>query len=308
MMKKINFLLFSLFSISIAHAQLQEIKLTSYEISSITLPSELNNEVSISGMKYFNGNLYLASERCPEIFVVNPADGKVKVKLQLSMPHRFENEAITSYGNHLYIVSESDVAVYEVNPTTAALREIQTSIPLPPKSKHGDGMEGIAGNEKQHKMYLLRERNNERTNAEIYTFNVTKKNGTTYLNILSKIDIPLESNDWRYSDICFDQINNRLLCLKSFSGKKTRRHFIEAFDLDSEGSLIKGSLHQISSSPFSSLQKQFGDDGFSVNMEGLTMDDEGNIYVVSDNTSGKAHCNRKSKEKTLLLRLREEKR
>ena len=41
-----------------------------------------------------------------------------------------------------------------------------------------------------------------------------------------------------------------------------------------------------------------------MNLEGITIDEAGNIFLVSDNTSGKAQCDQPAKEKTILLELR----
>ena len=38
-------------------------------------------------------------------------------------------------------------------------------------------------------------------------------------------------------------------------------------------------------------------------LEGITVDKDGNIWIVSDNTSGKAACDEPAKEKTILLQL-----
>ncbi len=40
-----------------------------------------------------------------------------------------------------------------------------------------------------------------------------------------------------------------------------------------------------------------------MNLEGTTVDKDGNIWIVSDNTSGKAACDQPAKEKTILLQL-----
>ena len=84
------------------------------------------------------------------------------------MPQEFEMEGITSYKDRLFLVSENIAAVYEVNNQTGVVKQIETSIPVPPKSKDGDGMEGIAANETNNKFYLLRERNEDNKITDIY--------------------------------------------------------------------------------------------------------------------------------------------
>ena len=43
-----------------------------------------------------------------------------------------------------------------------------------------------------------------------------------------------------------------------------------------------------------------------MNLEGITLDNGGNIFIISDNTSGKAKCDLPSKEKTILLELKKQ--
>ena len=49
-----------------------------YTVDDINLPAEMDKQVCISGMKFYNGKLYLASERCPSIFVIDPVKGALK--------------------------------------------------------------------------------------------------------------------------------------------------------------------------------------------------------------------------------------
>lgn len=277
-----------------------------YEINNVILPDALNKQVCISGTKYLDGKLYFASERCPMILVMDPANSNAITSIPLSVPHEFEMEGMTSYKNSLYMVSENAVAVYEADISTGAVKIIETSIPLPPKSKDGDGMEGIAANETDNKFYLLRERNEDMTRSQIYTFSIEpgSEDNSFSLKYESMIELPLPTPQWRYSDICYDKENDRLLCLKSFSKGKLRQQYLESVDIDKKGNLQATTLKNIPVEKFSDISHQYKDLGYSMNLEGITVDKDGNIYVVSDNTSGKAQCDLPAKEKTILLQLR----
>ncbi|MGH2553623.1 MAG: esterase-like activity of phytase family protein [Chitinophagaceae bacterium] len=279
--------------------------LPSYTINNITLPADLDKQVCISGITFFNGRLCLVSERCPMIFVLNSETGNVDSIVRLNVSQEFEMEGITFYKNKLYLVSENIPAVYEVNDHTAEVKSITLSIPMPPKSKEGDGMEGIAANESNNKFYLLRERNEDQSKAQIYTFNAV--NGPDAdppsLKFESILELPLESRDWRYSDICFDSANSRLICLKSYSKGKLRQLFIETISIDSNGSLSPDIQKNINVEKLSESAGTFKSQGYSTNLEGITVDHAGNIFLVSDNHSGKAVCDLLAKEKTILLRL-----
>lgn len=119
-----------------------------YTVDDINLPAEMDKQVCISGMKFYNGKLYLASERCPSIFVIDPVKGALTQTINIQVPANFEMEGMTSYKDKLYLISENVAAIYEVSIPTGNIKTIQTSTPLPAKSKDGDGMEGIAANEK----------------------------------------------------------------------------------------------------------------------------------------------------------------
>ena len=276
-----------------------------YTIKNVPLPDQLNKQVCISGMKYMNGALYMASERCPEIFEANPATGAIIRTIPIQVPQSFEMEGLTCYKNKLYGVSENLVAVYEIDPANGSVRQLQTSKPLPPKSKNGDGMEGIAANEKNNKFYLLRERNEERTLSQIWTFSIDPGDDGNHFNLTfeSMIELPLENTQWRYSDICYDEANDRLLCLKSFSKGKLRKQFIESIEIDKKGNLEKETLKNINVERFSEISNEYKDQDYSMNLEGITIDEKGGIWIVSDNTSGKAQCDLPAKEKTILLHL-----
>lgn len=59
------------------------------------------------------------------------------------------------------------------------------------------------------------------------------------------IELPLQNPQWRYSDICYDKENDRLLCLKSYSKGKLRQQFIEAVEIDKSGNLLKETLKDL---------------------------------------------------------------
>lgn len=272
------------------------------------MPAELDKQVCISGMKYLNGNLCLVSERCPVIFLVNPQTKAITGTINLQVPQEFELEGITSYKDKLYMVSENIAALYEVNSKTGEVKQIETSRPLPAKTKHGDGIEGIAANEKNNKFYLLRERTEDRTKAQIYTYNIKQadENSSITLDDESMIEIPLEDEQWRYSDICYDSANSRLICLKSHSKGRLRQLYIESIAIDESGNLSAETLKNIPTDNLTLVAAEYKAMGYSTNLEGVTVDNDGNIFIVSDNTSGKAKCDLPAKEKTILLQLKKE--
>lgn len=294
---------FPLVLIHLALTSIAQPPQTAYSISNINLPGELHKQVCVSGIKYLDGKLFMASERCPVILAVDTATGNLINTLNINVPQVFEMEGITSYKGSLYLITESVAAVYAVNPSSGELVTIGTSQPLPPKSKSGDGMEGIAANEKHDKFYLLRERNDDMSRSQILTFAVQSTKDGTNLLYESTIELPLENPQWRYSDICFDSRTGKLLCLKSFSKGKLRKQFIESLEANEKGELQPSTLTNIPVTDFSEISNRYKDEDYSMNLEGITIDENGTIYIVSDNTSGKAVCEAPAKEKTILLKL-----
>lgn len=278
----------------------------SYTLSNINLPKDLNKQVCISGMKSFNGQLYFASERCPQVIVFDPVKGVISRTIEINVPQQYEMEGLTSYKDKLYAISENIAAVYEINIQTGGIKTIEIADVLPPKSKDGDGMEGIAANEKNKKFYLLRERDDDMSHSQIYTYSVEpgNQNSPVILKNESMIELPLDNPQWRYSDICVDMGNSRLLCLKSYSKGKLRQQFLESIAIDATGKLLPETLTNIPVENFTETSNNYKSQQYSMNLEGITIDNNGTIYIISDNTSGKANCELPAKEKTILLELK----
>lgn len=277
-----------------------------YTLDNINLPAVMNKQVCISGIKSYKGQLYFASERCPKIVVFDPIKAVITNTINLQVPQQFEMEGLTSYKDKLYAISENIAAVYEINIQTGEIKKVSTSNTLHPKSKDGDGMEGIAANEKNNKFYLLRERNDNRSKSEIYTYRVEqgKESSSFALKYESMIELPLENSQWRYSDICVDTANSRLLCLKSYAKGKFRQQYLESVNIDNNGKLLVETLKDIPVENFTDASSAYKTQKYSMNLEGITVDNTGTIYIISDNTSGKANCDLDSKEKTILLQLK----
>ena len=301
-----TFILLFVCTLAFTDLMAQPPKVSDYTLDKINLPAEMNKQVCISGMKYFNGQLYFASERCPKIIVFDPAKATISNTINIQVQNNFEMEGMTSYKGKLYLVSENIAAVYEVTVPTGAIKTIQTSIALPEKSKDGDGMEGIAANEKNNKFYLLRERNETMSASQLYTFTVEAGNviSPLVLKYESMVELPLKNSQWRYSDICVDTANSRLLCLKSYSKGKSRQQYLESVDIDKNGKLLVETLKNIPVENFTDASSTYKTQQYSLNLEGITIDNTGTIYIISDNTTGKASCELDAKEKTILLKLK----
>lgn len=278
---------------------------SAYRITHRPLPPSMDRQVCISGIKYLDGRLYFASERCPAIFVFDPVSNQITDTVHTRPGQEFEVEGLTSYQGKLYAISENVAAVYEIDPQTETTRTVGTASPLPPKSKDGDGMEGIAASETHQRFYLLRERNEDMSRSQIFTCRAeTDTEGRLRLVQEATTELPLPTPQWRYSDITFDPVHNRLLLLKSFSKGKLRQQFVEALPVDPQGRLVGNSPQNLPVENFSQVSNQYKDLDYSMNLEGITVLPDGTLFLVSDNTSGKAQCELTAREKTILLELR----
>jgi uncharacterized protein YjiK len=292
-------LLLSYFSVSA-----QTNQSASFSVKQLPLPSSLQKQVCISGITYLDSKLFLTSERCPLILRIDTSANAVDTIINTKIAQEFEMEGITAYKGNLYLISENISGIYQLNKNDGNLIPIPTSAPLPQKLKSGDGMEGIAANELKDRFYLLRERNERGRASQLFTYKIEHEQaGLISLIYLSVTELPLENADWRYSDIFYDSTNARLLCLKSYSKGKTRKHRIDVIDIDVDGNIKAGTIKTFMAEGFSAITSEGKDNRNSLNFEGITLDPQGNIYIISDNTSGQADCNATAKEKTVLLKL-----
>jgi len=74
--------------------------------------------------------------------------------------------------------------------------------------------------------------------------------------------------------------------------------------IDSTGKLMPETLTNIPVENFTDASNAFKTQDYSMNLEGITIDNRGTIYMISDNTSGKANCDLEAREKTILLELK----
>ena len=83
-----------------------------------------------------------------------------------------------------------------------------------------------------------------------------------------------------------------------------RKQFLESVTIDANGVLKKETLTNIDVEKFSEISNEYKSLDYSMNLEGITIAADGTIYIVSDNTSGKAACDQPAREKTVLLELK----
>jgi hypothetical protein len=216
-------------------------------------------------------------------------------------------EGATFYKGRFYIVSEDLPIIYNIDTSTWIANKVNIDI-LKLRPIGMDGMEGIAANEQNEKLYILYERKCTDMKCEAYIFTCAI-NGPDQLSIIRIDTLPLANSKWRYSDIYYDSTKDRhrLLCLKSKPGD----YSIDSMKVGSNGIpdlKTFGTLSLISKKLNDTANYYYKED-YSNNLEGITADTEGNMYVVSDNKMGPTDCSKKAVKangkdsKTLLLKI-----
>lgn len=283
-----------------------------YQVQLYNTRPAFEHRISISGMIAYGDKLYLAAERCKKIFIVQIGTGRITDTLELQHEGDLELEGISAYRGKLYAVSESDARVYEIDTANGNMRPVATDKPFPPIFR-GDGLEGIAINETQRKMYVLLERDSSRKYACIFTYGIhTAADGSLELYHEQTSYLDLESRFWRYSDIYFHRSSQQLLCLKSWYNKPQGKYAVEYLQADKNGHLKPDAPRvyaNLDTTFLTSAVNQYKLQDFGSNMEGISMDASGQLYLCSDNAMGTADCiagkpGAPPVEKTLILILK----
>ena len=81
---------------------------------------------------------------------------------------------------------------------------------------------------------------------------------------------------------------------------------IEAILIDTQGYLLPGTKSVLPIAGLSATANHYFDSTpkYSSNLEGLVMDKDGAIYVISDNKNGNCRCNTDATQKTLMLEIK----
>jgi uncharacterized protein YjiK len=276
----------------------------SIEIFEIASKSNPDYCLAISGIVYSNGNLALVSENSGKIFEIDPSTKKTKQEYKIPFED-IELEAITYFKGAYYITDEKNGMVYKLGTTkneTPPIKVTVTSfdVSIDPK---GNGLEWIAVNEEKELFYLLMERDETAKYAKILLAKLNAKNELASLtgdNLPQSTFLLDISGEWRYSDLFYSEKDSCIYALKT----KKESYNIMKIKVDANGiplSSQKDSNNIIKATLFIDITDeviQKEKEGYNSNIEGITQDGGGNIFIVSDNV-WKGKC----KGKTLLLKI-----
>lgn len=284
-------------------------------IETLDLPEPFKYELEISGITGTNGTLFLPSERCGKIMVIDKNDLSLikTIDLGRSMASSgftpdeidvVEIEGIAFYGNNLLMTDEERTAIYQYNLKTDSVFEVEVDMDL--SGFTGSyGIEGIAVNDGKSLLYLLRERTKGNpSQSEIHTFEIMD-DGHLLLRHKSSLFVQHKKH-WRYCDLFYDVGSELLFCIKSFyKGKeRTAKYMVDTLRVNGTGLLANGMIHSGGATKFIDLTKHVLNERayYATNIEGIYKTGT-QLYVVSDNGDRIGDCGHKGDRKAMLLRI-----
>ncbi len=222
-----------------------------------------------------------------------------------------EIEGIAYYNQKLFLVDEANTIVYKMDtssPSNTQKINIDPSFGIKRSGQYG--LEGIAFDPSSRLFYLLHESTRNRKDicsdakyiAKIYVTKLSEDQKTlepAFGNAeQSTFPICIVKKS-RYTDIHYDQINSKLLAL--YTRKNPAFYKVMEIGLDSSGKPTGENTEIMELT----AKVEYARDNlhFSSNLEGVTVDSSGTLYIVSDNYSGSKPYNEKADDVTLLLKV-----
>lgn len=269
----------------------------------------LDNKISkrtyeISSLAFLNDTFYMASEKCKKLFLVTKDGGYIR-KDTLKIDRKCVGiEGLAHYKGELFMTDENNGTLWSYSLSTNSIYELKTDRDdIVSKLTGETGMEGIAIDEDNGVFYIMQERDSENHgNSHLYIFSVVSSEDKHTLKYEREVLI-LQDDNMRYSDIYFDPIKNRLVCLRTKYGK----YYIDSIPISALKDTIKACDFKeikIKDSTKIKLSDTKNDNGYNTNLEGILLND-GTYYIVSDNLqTGKCFVNSTTNERALFLSIK----
>ncbi|MEN8164393.1 MAG: esterase-like activity of phytase family protein [Acidobacteriota bacterium] len=251
-----------------------------------------------SGLVAHDGMLLGAAEKYAHLLRIDPVTLKVRTFL-MDLPQYAEIEGVTVDGREILLCDEANAAVWATDlpdENSDAGLEVRRLELLGLQLSGGKlGVEGIAVDEgPPHEVFLALERHgseDEGCRATIFKLN---RQGNQLAPRGAPLVIPMEDCNWRLTGLQF--WNGRLLALKTrYPGER-----YEVVVIDRETGNLTTVLDM------TELLMRVQDEGWGNNIEGVTVTEDGALWLISDNAMtdrAKGPKPPPGRHKTLLMRI-----
>ena len=237
--------------------------------------------IEASGLAASAGHLYVPSEKYSRILDIDQsADPEARV-IRLAVPRHSELEGIAVGDGLLLLCDEAHAAVYQISiadkdlQAGSAASEPWNVQPLPFADLDVEGgkigFEGIEIGPDDGRMYVLLERSGSEATGCVSRIYRVRRVGDKLVADLDPLEVELADCAWRLTGLAWWK--GRLLALRTqFPGE---RYEVVAIDLTTGAAEVVLELTEV----LRSLAKN----GWSNNVEGLAVSDDGSLWLVADN-------------------------
>lgn len=234
-----------------------------------------------SGLAVLDGKLIVPSEKYARILVIDPESDFAARVVPLRTPRHAELEGVAVEGDSLVLCDEAHAAVYEVKAeAVSGVVEAASSetvearqLALEDVGVAGGkiGFEGIESNPRNDGIFLLLEREGTVETGCVSKIFSLRRGPDRLISDAEPLVVGLEDCNWRLTGLAW--WGERLIALKTqFPGE---RYEIVDVDLSSGESSVVLEM--------TSLLRSLAGDGWSNNVEGLAVSDDGSLWMVADN-------------------------
>jgi uncharacterized protein YjiK len=270
-----------------------------YDTATIVLPEVFDKAVQISSLAWAGDSLYLPTEKCGTVLIgkLDPSGMKYR---EVYLGARRQTEGMAYYKGNFYLSDDSAYKVYKYN----KLFDTVTTYPIKLRAYDeritgSNGFEGITV-VNDSVFYLLLEK--DKSNMYSVLYKGVLRNNQVVVTDKRRIAVDRSS---RYSDIYLRDSKLYLVKSSFYGGNCNTKNRYELRFLElSDDMSVKKRDNVIETDLLISLTGFVlaKCDSFNTNVEGITMDNSGNFYIVSDNFFGNA-CEAAGQRRTLLMRV-----
>lgn len=251
------------------------------------LPDAFEHPYQISSLDNQGDTLFMASEDCNLLFLVDVNSGEHLETIDLSekFNRKLEIEGLSIIGDHMIFTDESSNRLLAYNWKSKTQVEIECDDKVDFNRSRGGGLEGIEASLELSKLWVVKEKNRN-GDSELYTFEMKVEGGKFILDFISKLVLNQE-NGQRYSGIALDDNGSFLYLIRSVTGQ----YFVDRLPLQKETGIPQEKSKFAEDHELQNLSKEVtAKKGiYSTNIEGITQW-KGSLLIVSDNLQGDTDC------------------